>query len=259
MKGYHNGKMIEQGHEPRLLYSVYEVIRVANGKIHFLAEHLRRLERSWNLSDRLRRKEYIGFEKLVDICNQVVETNQLRNQNFRVDLDANNTYVRPVESFYPDAKDYEVGVNTMSISYTRQNPNAKVQNIMLTDKVRQLRSIENVFEVLLVNGDGKVLEGSRSNLFFIKGESVYTAPIDDVLGGVRREVLLKIIENHPELRLYNKAVSIDEVFMYDCCFITGTSIDLLPVRRIDSQIFRSASNPVYQMLLREFRSTAKII
>lgn len=258
-KYYHNGKIVEaveSGNEPRLLYSVYEVIRILNGKPQLLAEHLHRLERSWNLSDRLKRKEYIGFDRLFEICTQVVEVNRLVNQNLRVDLDGANTVVKPVESFYPNRTDYLVGVDTVSMEYERPNPRAKISNVLLNEKVQQIRSIENIFEVLLVNEDNMVLEGSKSNVFFIKGNHLYTAPLDHVLSGVTREMVMKIAEKHG-IYVHQRPVPISNVYMYDACFLTGTSIDLLPIRRIDSQVFRSASNPLFVKLLKEFREETR--
>lgn len=257
-KMYYNGQMVNIHNDINFLFPIYEVIRVVEGKIHFLDEHLRRLERSWNLSDKLRRKEYIGFERLVDICKRVVEQNNLVNQNIRIDIDASSTVVKPVESFYPSEKEYEIGVDTITTNYTRLNPNAKIFNVLLREKVREIRSIENIFEVILLNDEGKILEGSRSNVFFMKGSTVYTAPIEHVLGGVTREVVLEIINDMPEIRLSLNPVSIKDIFKFDGCFLTGTSIDLLPIRRIDSLIYRSSGNPIYRELLRRFREEAAV-
>lgn len=255
-KMYYNGQMVNVHSDINFLFPIYEIIRVSNGRIHFLDEHLRRLERSWNLSDKLRRKEYIGFEKLVDICRRVVEQNALINQNIRIDIDASSTVVRPVESFYPSEKEYAVGVDTITTNYTRVNPNAKIFNVLLREKVRKIRSVENVFEVILVNDEGQILEGSRSNIFFVKGNTVYTAPIENVLGGVTREVVLEIVNDMPEIHLSLNPLNIKDIFKYDGCFLTGTSIDLLPIRRIDSQTYRSAGNQYYKELLRRFREEA---
>lgn len=256
-KMYHNGQMVNMHADVNFLFPVYEVIRVVDGKIHFLDEHLRRLERSWSLSDRFKRKDYIGYERLAEICRKVVKENEVENQNIRIDIDGASVVVKPVESFYPSAKEYEAGVDTISEEYVRINPNAKISNILLTERAKQIRSIENVFEILLVNEDGQILEGSKSNVFFMKGAAVYTAPTDQILGGVTREILVNIIHEVPELKLYMKPVNLKDIFKYDCCFLTGTSIDLLPIRRVDSQTYHSASNPYFKMLLSLYREYAR--
>ncbi|MDO4753385.1 MAG: aminotransferase class IV [Bacillota bacterium] len=255
-KMYYNGQMVNVHEDINFLFPVYEVIRVVDGNIHFLDEHLRRLERSWNLSDKLRRKEYIGYDRLAEICRKVVEENELNDQNIRIDIDGISTVVKPVESFYPSSKEYETGVDTITTGYTRSNPNAKIHNVLLRERVRQIQSIENVFEVLLVDEAGQILEGSKSNVFFMKGNTIHTAPIENVLGGVTREVVLQIVHDMPELRLYLKPVNVKDIFKFDCCFLTGTSIDLLPIRRIDSQTYHSASNQYFKQLLEIFRDVA---
>ena len=51
-----------------------------------------------------------------------------------------------------------------------------------------------LYEVLLVNRDGVITEGSRSNVFFIKSGEVYTPPTDAVLPGVTRTMIIRILE-----------------------------------------------------------------
>lgn len=252
---YHNGSLIE--YDPSKNYdmgkSVYEVIRISGGKPMFLKAHMNRLENSRIHADF---EEHTNISIIEREMMKVVEENEIENQNIRIDLDSRNVFIRPVESFYPSDSAYENGVATVTLDYTRRNPNIKLANFDLTIRVKEIKKIENVFEVLLVNEDGKILEGSKSNAFFIKGNTIYTAGTDYVLEGATRRAVLKLIQSIPELELVYQPVDEKTVYEYDCCFLTGTSIDLLPVRLINSQIFDSANNPIYRRLLAAYRNLA---
>lgn len=252
-KIYYNGKIMDADADISMFQSIYEVIRIKNGKPLFLYEHIDRLKESCNLSERFSSRTYRNLNYIVKIIEDIIKINDIQNQNIRVDIDVSDVLVRPVQSYYPVDYYYEQGVDTVSMNYIRSTPNAKVSNVVLFERTEELRRIENVFEVLLVNDEKLILEGSRSNIFFVRGTDVYTPPNEAVLSGVTRNAVLKIFGAMPEITLHYEAIPIGEVYKYDCCFLTGTSIDLLPVRRIDSQLFDSASNVYYLRALMEYR------
>ncbi len=252
-KLYYNGKILDADTEVRAFQTVYEVIRIKNGRPVFFHEHLERLRQSWYLSDRLKHRVYPDATHIAGIVEEIIKINGIKNQNVRIDLDINDLIVRPMPSYYPVDHCYAAGVDTVSMKYLRPTPNAKISNSLLYERANELMRIENVFEILLVNDENQILEGSRSNVFFVKDNDVFTTPTENVLSGVTRNAALKIFESMPNVVVHYDAVSLDDVYMYDCCFLTGTSIDLLPVRRIDSQILDSANNMHYMQALRLYR------
>ncbi|MCA9868399.1 MAG: aminotransferase class IV [Anaerolineae bacterium] len=89
------------------------------------------------------------------------------------------------------------------------------------------------YEYLLLDTDGRILEGTGTNFWAIRNGVVYTAG-EGVLEGITREILLQII---PELGLPLRleAVSVDEIAALDEAAVSGSSRALLPVVEIAGQ------------------------
>jgi len=107
-----------------------------------------------------------------------------------------------------------------------------------------------LYEVLLVDRDGNITEGSRSNVFFVKAEVFYTAPESKVLVGITRQ---KVIECLRQLnfKLVEKSVSAVEISQFDAAFLTGTSPKVLPVNSIGKQVFNTQT-VVLQKLMKSY-------
>jgi branched-chain amino acid aminotransferase len=217
--------------------SVYEVIRIIDRKPFFYKEHMDRLKTSMDLAGLDMGDIILKIHKSVsDISSQINE----KNYNIKILIEEIegklNFCVLTIKGFYPPIEYYEKGVKTISIAEERKNPNAKVINFSLSDRVTKMREETDKFEAILINEKGIVTEGSRSNIFFIKGNDIYTSRADDVLLGITREqVIISIqIDN---INVLEVDIKFSELEKFDACFITGTSIDVLPVRSIDDMEF----------------------
>ncbi len=63
---------------------------------------------------------------------------------------------------------------------------------MLGERVKGLRDAVGAYEALLVNENGCIAEGSRSNIFFLIDELLFTPPSPSVLLGVARYHVLNL-------------------------------------------------------------------
>jgi len=100
---------------------------------------------------------------------------------------------------------------------------------------------------LLVDHNGRITEGSRSNVFFIVKDTIYTAPSHIVLQGIMREKVLEIIENC-NLNLKMECFPATELSKVHAAFITGTSPRILPISHIDA-IVLDVNNTILQLLM----------
>ncbi|WP_170829280.1 aminotransferase class IV [Acidaminobacter hydrogenoformans] len=229
--------------------TIYEVIRIMEGKPLFMEEHLERLKQS-GLSLGMPAE---GIETAVaEDMKQVVAHCDIKDNNLKIvagylESGAFSYVVFPVKSFYPPESYYENGVKTVLMQVERENPNAKVINAELSAKVDRMRETSEIFEGLLVDSEGRVTEGSRSNVFFVKGDRLLTPKSSHVLLGITRQKLLLVIQDL-KVDFEEAEIKADELQNYDACFITGTSIGLLPVARIDEVIIASSSNPLLKSL-----------
>ena len=228
---------------------IYEVLRVANGIPLFVYDHLNRLKNSFlNLGVKFPGEE----SEFSHAIEQVINLNNITNQNIRISCivlknNVINSYIYPIKSNYPSAFLYSNGVKCSILCAERNKPNIKMGNTKVRSYANGEINKKNVFETLLVNSNGLITEGSRSNVFFIKGNSIFTAPNQIVLQGITRYKVIDIIarENY---ELHYKSVSCLELKKMDAAFLTGTSLQILPINEIDGYKLH-AENKVLKHLM----------
>ena len=76
---------------------------------------------------------------------------------------------------------YTEGVKTILYYGERENPNAKIVNDNFRAKVTEEIKKSNAFEAILVDRNGLITEGSKSNIFAIKDGKLITAKAEAVL------------------------------------------------------------------------------
>lgn len=231
--------------------SIYEVIRIFKGRPIFLQDNLLRLSNSIKKSDiRLD----IQSLKIQDKLNEIIALEHIEEGNVRYVLHLNNgrmdEYIYQIPHSYPTALDYQEGVDTISHHVVRRNPEVKYHNAELRTLANGLMHEYRVYEILLVDDDQCITEGSRSNVFFIKGDVIYTAPTDFVLPGTSRKRVLEICKSN-NIKVKEEKVAYDLISGFDAVFLTGTSPLILPVKRID-QVDFSVNNKLLRTLMKHY-------
>ncbi|WP_427338231.1 aminotransferase class IV [Caloranaerobacter sp. DY30410] len=225
--------------------SIYEVIRVIDGVPLYVEEHLMRMRKS---------AELLGFkikksdDEILDEIKKLITVNNFPNLNIKLmfsDLNKSNQLFLAyfIKSYYPEKEVYENGIHTILFNIVRENPNAKIVNMSFKERVKKELEDKNAFEALLVNEDGYITEGSRSNIFFVIDDKVYTAPEGEVLQGITREKVLKV-SKELGIEIIKRNIHIDELKNLDGAFMTGTSVNVLPIRTIDEIKLDSVNNKI---------------
>ena len=232
---------------------IYEVIRVIDGVPLFMQDHFDRLKSSFESVNKILMLPMDDFSHGI---YDLIGVNKNHNCNVMLEILADDVqewdlYVR--ESHYPTAKTYEIGIKVGTIELERENPEAKVWNSEYKNIVNQKMKEDNYYEVLLVNRDGFITEGSRSNVFFIKGNKVYTSPLKYVLRGITSVYAVKCCEKEG-IEVVNELVSNTEISTIDAAFITGTSVNILPIASINNIVLRSTQNHVIKRIMKSFES-----
>ena len=247
-------------------WRVYEVIRIIDGVPLFFEDHDSRMRNSIRLlGGEMADSEAVVRRRLEKLISA------LGGGNFNIKV-----LVFPKEgrqcflaycskSYYPSGQEVAEGVPTALFRWERSQPNIKLENLGYKESVARFMKEKDVFEALLLTADGKITEGSKSNVFFIKGRTVYTAPGEYVLKGITRQYILDACANAgfqvaEELK---DAGFLEEI---DGLFISGTSIKVLPVSRVDKRTYNSSVNPVivsirdeYDRIIREYVENHKHI
>lgn len=226
--------------------SIYEVIRVFNYHPIFLHDNLLRLDNSLKKSGIILDLQNL---RLSDKLQHLIDLEHMEEGNIKYVLHFTgrqmDEYIYPIPHAYPPAEAYRDGVDTITCRALRRNPEVKYLNPELRSMTDRLIRENNVYEIILVDPEGYITEGSRSNIFFIREDTLYTAPLCYVLPGTSRKRVFDICKTE-NFRLEEKRIAADSIKDYDAAFITGTSPLILPVRHIDSVKF----NPAHPLLRR---------
>ncbi len=228
---------------------IYEVIRLIDSVPIFLEGHIKRMRKSAELIDKTIKK---SDEEITEEIHKLIDANKEYNMNIKllctnVDSPEQTFMVYYIKSSYPEKEVYEKGIHTILFHSERENPNAKIVNAGLRQRINDEIKEQNAYEALLVNRNGYITEGSRSNMFFVKDDKVFTAPAGDVLLGITRNEIMNVC-NEQNIEVIEKEVHKDTLRDLDGAFMTGTSVNALPIATIDDIKLDSVNNTIIKKI-----------
>lgn len=226
--------------------SLYEVFRVDSGVPIFLEKHMERFVNSATL---MKLSLPYSIEKIKKQIHKLININQCHFGNIKIVFNFHETsanfYAYFLEHNYPNKSEYENGVDTIFFHGERDTPNAKVMNVSFRKSVDEKIKDAHVYEAILVDRNGNITEGSKSNIFIVKGNQIYTAPLEAVLPGITRDIIISIIKSKGYV-LIEKNIKFGSIENMDGLFISGTSPKVLPIKKVGNLEFDSAKNAVIQ-------------
>ena len=130
----------------------------------------------------------------------------------------------------------------------------KSVNLLANVLARQRAKEAGVFEAILVR-EGMVTEGSVSNVMVVRNGVVQTAPEGyRILSGVTRAIVLELARKEG-IPVTESFVTREELLAASEVFLTGTTVEVLPVVRVDGHMIGGGSpGPVSQLLSRRFEA-----
>lgn len=228
---------------------IYEVIRVINKVPLFYEDHIKRLESSFRLMEKPFSHTY---DKIKEYLIRLIEANDMETGNIKLTFDTitDTMKVFSIKHNYPKEDLYRTGVKTILYHGERNNPNAKVVDSNFREKVTEEINKAKAFEAILVNNDGYITEGSKSNIFMINEDKIYTSPLEAVLPGVTRGKIIALAKSLG-LKVEEKNINYMNLSEFDAMFISGTSPKILPISTVDN-IELNVKNEIMQRLMKEF-------
>ena len=217
--------------------SVYEVLRMIKGAPIFFPDHMQRLA----MSAKLQKKEVLAdIPTLRKDIISLTRSDKKRETNLKIVFNYNNGATNYllyfIEPIYPSEAQYQKGVKGILFFAERKDPESKVINHKLRSSIYHKLIVESGYEAILVNENNLITEGSRSNIFFLKGETLVTAPDNVILNGITRKQILEICAEN-KIKVEFACVNVDELKQYEAVFMTGTSPMVLPFCCIDNNFF----------------------
>ncbi|PGZ93321.1 MULTISPECIES: branched-chain-amino-acid transaminase [unclassified Bacillus (in: firmicutes)] len=249
---------------------VFEGIRVYDGNVFRLKEHLIRLYES--AKSILLTIPY-SLEELTQIVVDTVNRNNLHSGYIRLvvsrgegnlGLDptscprANVVVIAEQLALFPQEL-YENGMEIVTVATRRNrsdvlNPQIKSLNYLNNILVKIEAKLAGVQEALMLNDQGFVAEGSGDNVFLVKGNRLITPPSSaGALEGITRNAIMELGDTlgyEVEEKLFTR----HDVYIADEVFLTGTAAEVIGVSKVDGRVIGDGKpGPNTQRLLKAFR------
>ncbi|MGA9531539.1 MAG: aminotransferase class IV [Anaerolineales bacterium] len=219
------------GEEPTGVYTVFRTYR-RNQAVR-LDAHFRRLEESAGLEgvqielDR----EHIraALRQLIDLAGY--PESRLR---MTIPFDRPQEPVLAIEPLQSVSANLRAnGVKAATVQLTRRNPRAK-SNTWEAVRAKALHQLsDDVYEGLLVDEGGQILEGFTSNIYAVQGQDLQT-PEAGILHGVSRQILLDVLPS--DLHLVHRPIRLESLAAINEFFLTSSSRGVVPIIQIDDHI-----------------------
>lgn len=239
---------------------VYEVIRVYNGKMFTLTEHLKRFADS---------TESIGISlpftsfRLAEMLEELLLKNNLQTGNIYMQVTrgtAPRNHLFPTGNVTPTLVAYTIkgvrplenlksgvkAISTEDIRWLRCD--IKSLNLLGNLLAKQKASEQGCFEAILHRSQD-VTEGSSSNIFMVKNGTVITHESNNlILKGITKDVILNVCTKN-NIPVQERTFSLAELEEAEEVFLSSTTAEVMPVIEIDGKKIRSGiPGPLTQKL-----------
>lgn len=230
---------------------IFEGIRIYNGCIFRLREHLERL---WSSARYIRLDIPMSYDEMVDALKETIKANNLTNGYIRLvvtrgegDLGLDPRLCPKATVFiiaanikmYPQS-DYENGLEVITVATNRTNlsafnPRVKSCNYLNNIMGKMEGQLANVREAIMLNQDGYAVECTGDNIFIVKDRVVYTSPIWlGPLRGITRDAVIELADKEG-LTVKEEPFTRFEIYDADEMFLTGTAAEVIPVVKVDGR------------------------
>lgn len=262
---YYDGQFISSDSEqakslkiPTDEVTYYETLRVKQGVSLFFEDHLNRLKKSVQGIEDFE----VDIEDIHKKSNSfIAEFDPGFDGSLRIVLTRNHLLIHACEACIPSPELFEKGINTLTLQWERVAPNIKVFRGDYKAAVASRFDEENAhgkpYELVLTDNEGRLYEGSKSNLFVIKDGIVYSAPDDKILLGITRNRVMRALEQSgAELKI--GMFTLDQIVQDKnaAVFVSSTPFDILPVKYINGYEFNFEGNELLRSIQNSYQRIA---
>ena len=262
IKIFVNGKFLDRNNAKISVFDsgfllgdgVWSGIRLHNGKLLFLTEHLQRL---YDDAKAISLKIHVNKKELTKYLIQTVKKNKmLSDVHIRLIIsrgikstpyqDPSFTISKPTiviipEYKKPDEKLYKKGLILKTVKTIRGPKNVQDPVLNTLSKLNCiLACIEakknNADEALMHDINGNIATNNSTHFFFIKDNKVYTSTGNYCVKGITRKNVIDICKSN-KIRIYQKNFKLKDVMKADEAFVTGTFANIIPVKKINNKKF----------------------
>lgn len=235
--------------------AVWEGLRVYDGKIFALDEHLNRLQ---NSAHAMAFDDIPTNGAIKQALFETLEANGMRDEtHIRLTLTRGKkvtSYMDPqVNQYGPTLivlaewkpplneinKNRGQGLRLITSSIRRNPPqciDSKIHHNNLINNIlaKIEANVAGVDAAVMMDIEGYVSEANATNIFFVHDGHVRTPFADSCLPGITRQIVIDLCKENG-IPVAEKRISMTEMYSADECFTTGTMGELAPVAAIDGR------------------------
>lgn len=237
--------------------SVFEGIRIYDGKPFKLHEHLVRLKHS---------AEVLGLnidytlEELGEIATKQIELNGISNGYMRPfawrgpeemliggQKCTTNIAIAVWKTFEESrSKLREDGIRLTISNWIKPQKGsspytAKAACIYtIATMVKNEASLQDFDDAIMLDEKKNITEASTSNIFFVKNNELHTPYPDCFLNGITRQTVIALASQN-DIKVYERFINQDEIESFDAAFLTGTAIEIMPIKCIVDKEFETTN------------------
>ena len=232
---------------------VWEGIRLLNGKMVFLYQHLNRL--------------FEGANKLsIDIGKSKDEIAALLKNTLNINNMKNGVHIRLIISrglkktpyqhpnaniggcsivIIPEYKEADENINNkgiklVTVSTIRGTSNIQDPQLNTLSKHNCIAACieadkKNADEGIMLDVHGNVSTCNSTNFFIVKEQEIWTSTSEYCLPGITRQAIINICKEN-NIPIKQKNFKINDVYSANECFVTGTFAGVIPGIKIDDKL-----------------------
>ncbi len=217
--------------------ALFETIRVVNGKIMFLHDHMRRIKVGMTML-RMNVPHELGADAISNLIHQLIQVNQITS-----DVRIRFTVFRNEGGFYtPTSNDISFLIETETLEEKGYCLNSPGYNVDVFHGIRKTKNklatlksgnaliyvLAGIYkkdikldDVILLNDEGNICESVSSNIFFVKNGALYTPTLDEgCVEGVMRRQILDLAQRN-RILCYEITIPLNTMLNSDEIFLTN--------------------------------------
>ncbi len=248
--------------------AVWEGVRVYDGRVFALDEHLDRL------MDSAKAMAFVDIPSREAVTQAIFETLKANNMMDEAHMRLTLTRGRKTSSgMSPTFNQYgstlivlaefkkpvynQSGIRLITSAIRRNNPSCVDSKIHHNNLINNIlakieANVAGVDAALMLDMDGFASECNGTNVFFIKKNVLLTPHAHACLPGITRSKVMAIAKANG-ISLEERNVSISEVYSCDEMFVTGSMGELTPVLEVDGRRIAEESGPMTRVIQQHFR------
>ncbi|MEW6524745.1 MAG: branched-chain-amino-acid transaminase [Bacillota bacterium] len=254
---------------------VFEGIRAYNGRVFKLKEHVDRL---YDSAKAIMLQIPMVPAEMEQVIVESCRRNMLREAYIRVIISRgegdlgldprkcprpNVVVIADRISLFP-VELYETGLKVMTVATRRNisegvNPRIKSLNYLNNIMAKLEANLAGYSEVLMLNHDGYVVEGTGDNVFLVDAKDTLVTPPSHagILEGITRNTIMELA-SFMGMRVEEKMLTRYDVHVARECFLTGTAAEVIPVIEVDGRTIGSGKpGPVTRLLMESYRQLTR--